>query len=60
METIIPGDFFMPRLARIYTDDGVFHVLTRGNNKQWIFHNETDFKKYQLLVQDLMPAGEKR
>ena len=24
----------MPRTARIYLEEGVFHVLARGNNKQ--------------------------
>ena len=24
----------MPRVARIYTEEGIFHILTRGNNKQ--------------------------
>lgn len=36
----------MPRVARIYINEGIFHVLTRGNNKQWIFHDEEDFKVY--------------
>ena len=37
----------MPRVARIYTEEGVFHVLTRGNNRQVVFHDEEDFKVYK-------------
>jgi len=41
----VGGD--MPRVARIYTEEGVFHVLTRGNNRQVVFHDEEDFKVYK-------------
>ena len=43
----------MPRVARIYTDDGIFHVLTRGNNKQWVFHDEEDFFKYKEIIKEV-------
>jgi putative transposase len=43
----------MPRVARIYTDDGIFHVLTRGNNKQWIFHDKEDFSKYKGIIKEV-------
>lgn len=33
----------MPRTARIAPKDFVYHVLTRGNNKQAIFKDEEDF-----------------
>ena len=36
----------MPRTARIAPQEYVYHVLTRGNNKQDIFVDEEDFKKY--------------
>lgn len=36
----------MPRTARIAPQEYVYHVLTRGNNKQDIFGDEEDFKKY--------------
>jgi len=36
----------MPRAARIAPQEYVYHVLTRGNNKQNIFEDEEDFKKY--------------
>jgi putative transposase len=36
----------MPRTARIAPQEFVYHVLTRGNNKQDIFKDEEDFGKY--------------
>lgn len=42
----------MPRVARIIKDEGVFHVISRGNNKQWIFHDDKDFRKF-LNILDL-------
>jgi len=33
----------MPRVSRIIKDEGVFHVMFRGNNKQWRFHDDEDF-----------------
>ena len=41
----------MPRSARMLIDGGTYHVLTRGNNGQQIFHDEMDYQRYlQLLV----------
>ncbi len=36
----------MPRTARIAPKEYVYHILTRGNNKQNIFKDEADFKKF--------------
>ena len=36
----------MPRTARIAPQEFVYHVLARGNNKQNIFKDEDDFKKF--------------
>ena len=36
----------MPRTARIAPQEFVYHILTRGNNKQDIFKDEEDFQKY--------------
>lgn len=41
----------MPRVARIIKDEGVFHVISRGNNKQWIFHDDEDFRKFLNLLE---------
>ena len=40
----------MPRVARIYTEEGVFHVLARGNNKQKVFLSPGDFDVYRSLL----------
>ncbi len=36
----------MPRRARFTIEDGNYHILSRGHNKQPIFHEESDYKKY--------------
>jgi REP element-mobilizing transposase RayT len=36
----------MPRTARVALRDYVYHVLTRGNNRQNIFKDEEDFTRY--------------
>ena len=43
----------MPRIARIYTEEGIFHILTRGNNKQKVFNNKADFKIYMETLKNL-------
>lgn len=43
----------MPRVARIYTEEGIFHILTRGNNKQRVFLSETDFHAYKNILKEL-------
>jgi len=41
----------MPRAARMVVDGGIYHVLTRGNNEQAIFHEAMDYERYlQLLM----------
>jgi putative transposase len=40
----------MPRSARIAPGDYVYHILTRGNNRQDIFQEDEDFKKYMELL----------
>jgi putative transposase len=36
----------MPRIARIAPRGHVFHILTRGNNRQDVFRDEIDYQKY--------------
>ena len=43
----------MPRLARIYLGEGIFHILTRGNNKQIVFHDKKDFQAYKEILQEI-------
>ena len=43
----------MPGGARIYTEEGVYHILSRGNNKQWVFQDEADFRAYKKILKQL-------
>lgn len=36
----------MPRTARIAPKENVYHILTRGNNRQDVFKDEKDYQKY--------------
>jgi len=36
----------MPRTARVAPREHVYHVLTRGNNRQDVFEDEEDFRQY--------------
>lgn len=36
----------MPRIFRLLPEEGVLHILTRGNNRQRVFHDEEDYRKY--------------
>ena len=40
----------MPRQARLILDDVGYHIITRGNQKQSIFRDETDNKVYLKLI----------
>jgi putative transposase len=40
----------MPRSARIAPGDYIYHILTRGNNRQDIFQEDEDFEKYLELL----------
>lgn len=40
----------MPRSARLVMDGGTYHVLTRGNNGQPIFHEDQDYRRYLDLL----------
>src|SRR4030043_1471070 len=41
----------MPRTARIAPKECVYHILSRGNNRQDIFKDERDHKKYIEILQ---------
>src|SRR4030042_771285 len=36
----------MPRTARIAPNEYVYHILTRGNNRQNVFKDKKDYEKY--------------
>lgn len=40
----------MPRTVRIAPQDYIYHVLSRGNNKQDVFKTESDFVKYMDIL----------
>src|SRR4030066_2213474 len=40
----------MPRTARVAPKDHAYHVLTRGNNRQDVFEDEEDFRRYIDLL----------
>ena len=40
----------MPRGPRLTFDNALFHIINRGNAKQEIFHEPTDFDKYLHLL----------
>jgi REP element-mobilizing transposase RayT len=41
----------MPRTARIAPNEYVYHILTRGNNRQDVFKDKKDYKKYIEILQ---------
>ena len=41
----------MPRTARIAPKEYVYHVMTRGNNRQTVFEDEEDFSRYLVILQ---------
>lgn len=41
----------MPRVARIAPEENIYHILTRGNNRQDIFKGERDYRKYIEILQ---------
>ena len=42
----------MPRTARFTVGNGTYHVMTRGNNRNNLFHYEEDFMKYLEILQE--------
>jgi putative transposase len=40
----------MPRIARVAPRNYIFHILTRGNNRQDVFRDETDYQKYLEIL----------
>jgi len=45
----------MPRIARGRLDRGWFHVLNRGNHRQWLFHQPEDYAQFLQLLSDSIP-----
>jgi REP element-mobilizing transposase RayT len=36
----------MPRTARVAPKEHIYHILTRGNNRQGVFNDEENFRRY--------------
>lgn len=41
----------MPRQARIGLPDQIYHVTNRGNNRDPIFQEEEDFRKFLEILE---------
>lgn len=48
----------MPRKPRIHIDDGFYHVLSRGNNKQEIFFQPSDYTYYLSILDKYGPLND--
>jgi putative transposase len=40
----------MPRTARVTIENGCYHIITRGNQKQKVFTERADYEKYLTLL----------
>lgn len=40
----------MPRGRRLTLDNGIFHIINRGNARQDIFHDDEDFEKFLYIL----------
>ena len=40
----------MPRIGRITVENGCYHIITRGNQKQPVFMASEDYKKYLKIL----------
>src|SRR5260370_30524608 len=45
----------MARQSRVEVEGGLYHLITRGNNRQAIFHDSDDYLKFLTLLQ--VPKG---
>jgi len=43
----------MPRGKRIVSSTGIYHIMARGNNKEWIFHQEHDKGKLYNIIKEV-------
>ena len=49
----------MPRHARIESATGIYHVMIRGNNRETIFHEESDYEKMLYIIKECVEVTEK-
>jgi len=43
----------MPRNARRVNDEGVYHILNRGNGQQRVFHKDADYLAFTALLGEM-------
>src|SRR6266404_5236401 len=47
---LTPISFLMARKARAEVEGGLYHVITRGNNRRQIFNSPADYEKFLSLL----------
>ena len=51
----------MPRQPRSLSPNGIYHVMLRGVNRQQIFENEDDYRKFIFILNDMIhPKDEQK
>jgi REP element-mobilizing transposase RayT len=48
----------MPRRPREWIDGGIYHVFSRGSNRQAIFLNDGDYLEFEMLLGNTIQAHE--
>jgi REP element-mobilizing transposase RayT len=42
----------MARKPRVELEGGLYHVITRGNNRQTVFHEDADYQKFLTILEN--------
>lgn len=42
----------MPRKPRMHYTGALYHVICRGNNREWIFRNDSEKQEYLDLIKE--------
>ncbi|MEW6556791.1 MAG: transposase [Elusimicrobiota bacterium] len=42
----------MPRISRFVINNGIYHILSRGHNRQVVFHENEDYQRYLMILAD--------
>lgn len=45
----------MPRIARGFADNQIYHIINRGNRREVVFHDRYDCKRFMELFYSLFP-----
>lgn len=48
----------MPRLVRVYSSTGFYHVMMRGNERKKIFHDEEDRERFLFILEKMKKEKE--